>query len=466
MGRGFWQDLRSVFVDDFKDAVRETAGVPVVFLDPDKFNRRHYESTGSVHPDDVQRVREMLEEQLPGITNGVSNADLETAVQLSLTSGPFAVRAEMVPPSGSSATPVPICIVNEPGRLMDHKNELMPMLSRQDLERIREIPGWDDHWDRIIGIHEGTHCNDPPLNTSGMTPDQLSTEVLRSEVRADQASIDWARRNGLNEIAQAMIDYRALGAADDPLHATAILIDRPGPVTIDHLNAARDFRGEMIAKVAADQGLSVADAEKMLQDKPEEFNGHIKRLLSSGAFDGNSNPHVKESIQAFSGAVDRQITGRRIEREQEHERQMRNMGPRHHGALEAPSQPGGQGLRLATSEPPEAPTADTRQRASLGDGAGRYQTASYTGADAIVMPSAHADMDVSTINGGTPVVALNSGDKASMTIGGVAPSAFFASHADNDLALQRVALAQEADVGLERDFQRSTPSVSASYGVA
>ncbi|MBK6896655.1 MAG: hypothetical protein IPH06_08705 [Alphaproteobacteria bacterium] len=450
MGRGFFEDLRSIFIDDYKDAVRETSTVPTVFMDPDKFNRDHFNSTGTVHPDDVKKMREMLERQLPGITNGVTDASLQQAVALSLTRGPFAARGEVAPPAGSTAAPLPVCIVNERGSLLDHKNTFQPLVSAQDLQRIREIPGWTDHWDRMWGVHEGTHCNQPAVNTSGMTPDQEAVTILRDETQADQAAVDWARRNGLNDIAQAFIDHRALGAAFDHEHATAILMDKPGPVTIDHINAARTFRSEMISKVATDQGLSQVDAEAMLNDRPEEFNGHLKRLLGNGAFDGNTNPHVKESIEAFSGAVDRQITERRIERELEQQRRLN--GHDRHGAATDPVT-GREDVRVASGENVSDPKSDA------------FAVANYNGTDAIVMPSAYADMDVSTVSGGAPVVALNDGDKASMTIGGVSASAFFASHADNDLAQQRIALEQESGVGLERDFQRSSPAVG-SYGMA
>ncbi len=457
MARGFWSDLRSLFVDDYKEGVRETSGVPVVFIDPDKFDRGHFDRTGTVHADDARKMREMLEEQLPGMTRGMSDSDMRSAVAQSLSLGPFAVRGEIVPPTGSTAAPAPICIVNEPGSRLNHKNELMPLLSAQDLSRIREIPGWDDHWDRIIGIHEGVHCNQPPLNTAGMTRDQAATAVLGREVEADRAAINWARNNGLNDMAQAMIDFRALGAAGDPEHATAILIDRPGPATQAHIDASRTFRAEMINKVAADQGISAADAGRMLDDRPEEFNGHLKRLIGNGAFDGHANPHVKESIEAFSGAVQRQITDRRVERELEQQRRFE--GNDRHGALEESSPV----LRAAG---PDAAPVQTASVEVAPEEAAPVQVAPVQVASASVsMPSAHADMDVSSIRGGAAVVALADGDQASIKIGGVSASAFFASHADNDLALQRIALEQESGVNLERQFQRSSPSVS-SYGVA
>lgn len=454
MARGFWSDLRSLFVDDYKEGVREASGVPVVFIDPNRFNREHFDKTGTVHPDDAKKMREMLERQMPGITNGMSDADMNVAVSQSLSLGPFAVRAEIVPPAGSTAPPAPICIVNEPGSRLDHKNELMPLLSAQDLSRIREIPGWNDHWERIIGIHEGVHCNQPPLNTAGMTASQIEVAVLGREVEADRAAINWARNNGLNDMAQAMIDFRALGAARDPEHATAILIDKPGPATQAHIDAARTFRSEMISKVAADQGISAADAGRMLDDRPEEFNGHLKRLIGNGAFDGHANPHVKESIEAFSGAVQRQITDRRVERELEQQRRFE--GNDRHGALEDSSPV----LRAAG---PDTAPVQTASAEAAPEQAAPVQVASA----AISMPSAHADMDVSTIRGGAAVVALADGDQATIKIGGVSASAFFASHADNDLALQRIALEQESGLNLERQFQQTGPAVSASaYGVA
>ena len=61
MGRGFFEDLRSLFIDDYKDAVRDTSGVPAVFIDPDDFDRDYYQKNGRVNPADIPKLRQQLE---------------------------------------------------------------------------------------------------------------------------------------------------------------------------------------------------------------------------------------------------------------------------------------------------------------------------------------------------------------------------------------------------------------------
>lgn len=54
------------------------------------------------------------------------------------------------------------------------------------------------------------------------------------------------------------------------------------------------------------------------------------------------------------------------------------------------------------------------------------------------------------------MVTLHDGDQATLTIGGISAVNFFAANADPVLAEQRIALAQEQQDGLERNFKRTT----------
>ncbi len=438
---GFFDDFASIFRDDYKHGVEETSNDPVIHIDPNEFDLEHFANTGSVHPDDIQKARDMFEEQ--GIdTSSATDAQMRALVAQSLARGPFAAgNLTLDTVDGGTGT---FCIVNGQLDEIDHKNEIMPLFSAQDLEDIQEIPGWDDHWDRVIGIHEGTHCNQN-MNTAGMTPAQREMAILGWEAEADQAAINWLRENGKDDMAQAIIDYRILAVAEDPSthadHATSLLIDKPGVTpTPDMMDALKTFPAEMDRVVANDLGITPTEARQMFEDNPEAYIGHVDRLLDEGAFDGNSNPHMKESIEAYAGAYRRQI----IETEPESPRH----GPHHHrrGALETEDT----GTRFASLDDSMVEAASFETAALVNGGTGAGETT----------PSRFADMDISEINGGVPVVTLADGDQAKIEIGGVEPSAFFASHADEGLATQRIELAQQqASIGIEFDTT-GTPAVS------
>ena len=444
-----FEDFVSIFRDDFEHGVEETSNSPVIYLDPNEFDLEHYDNTGNVHPDDIQKARDMFQEQ--GIdTTKATDGQVRAIIVQSLTRGPFAAGNVTLDTVGGGSDD--FCVVNKPLDELDHKNEIIPLFSAQDLEDIQEIPGWDDHWDRVIGIHEGTHCNQN-MSTAGMTQAQEEMAVLGWEAEADQAAIDWLRENGKDDMAQAIIDYRILAVAEFPNvhadHATTLLIDKPGVApTPDMMDALKTFPAEMDRVVANDLGITPSEARQMFETDPEAYIGNVDRLLNEGGFDGHSNPHMKESIEAYSGAYRRQV----IETEP--------APPRHgppgksfprHGALESEDT----GTHFASLD-------DSVIEAASFETAALVNGADVNGADSApeTTPSRFADMDLSDIDGGAPVVTLADGDQAKIQIGGVEPSAFFASHADEGLATQRIELAQQqASIGIEFDTT-GTPAVS------
>ena len=142
-----------------------------------------------------------------------------------------------------------------------------------------------------------------------------------------------------------------------------------------------------------DLGISESDLGDMRKFHAREYAGHVQRLLDSGAFDNaDPNPYVREFIAAYAGAVERRVV---------------DLAP----ALTAEASP--------------------------------------------ASPNGHK-IDVGAIKGGAPVVTLNDGDQATLTIGGVSAVNFFAANADPVLAEQRIALAQENQTGLGQDFKRTT----------
>ena len=329
---GLFKDLKRLFSDNYKDGAEAISNKPVVFLDPNDFdvdvinnnaNNGVAAGTGQlVGQDNIDAAREMLEEQRPGYEATLTDAQVENLIILSLSRGPFAT---VINHNGSD-----FCLINEPLDMIDHKNELMPLLAHTDKSVLGVIPGWDKIWDFAIGAHEGAHCNQPQVSASLPEP-QLSMAILQNEVGADQIAVDWLRDNGYEQIAQALIDYRALSAAADPTHASSALIDAPPPATVtaDHISAAAGFKDAMFDGVAAAEGISRADAEALLASDPERFLNVVRQEMANGAFDGASNTltggnqYMKDYIDDYVGAYQRQVVD-------PDPRPQHNHGPRHH----------------------------------------------------------------------------------------------------------------------------------------
>ena len=379
----------------YRRMVLETAQVPVVFLDPDAFNRQYYMDHGkTVDPADISVVRNMIESQMPGAAANASDEDMAGMVARSMNGGPFALRLS-IPPSADDpdGKPRPFGLVNLQGRNNDQAHEYLPGVAAHTLEFLSVDARDETLWDGFWGIHEGNHINQPEYSSEGMTPDERALNVMNRELESDLRGMDWLARKGRPDLAQDLTDYRALSATSDPTHsATAILSDEPGTqATLEHFQASRKFVGTMWGVVANDLGIGHFDAMHMHRSDEETFNGHVQRLLTEGAFDNaDPNPNVREYIEAYSGAVQRQITDRRVAQEMEANGPDRNK------------------------------------------------------------------VDVGSIKGGTPVVTLNDGDQATLRIGGVSAVTFFAANADPVLAEQRIAMLEANTPVLDTEFTRST----------
>jgi len=311
-----FSDVSSVFIDDYQDGVRDTSSKPVIFTDPNDFDltlkdiiksnvKREDVAKGQfkISPKDRETMREMLEDQHPGITSGQTNREIEIMVYQSVKRGPF---ADIFMKDG-----VEVCIVNELLEEIDHKNEFMPHIAATSLEKLGVIPGWNDHWQRAIGIHEGEHCNQIFPDVSKMSEADIDIHVLNMEAGSDIKAIKWLKENGHPEIAQALHDYRALGANRDPTHATSIFLENEGgniQVWPEHIDAARSFKGAMVNGVASTLGISKQDARQLFDDNPEKFIETARQNLADGVHNGNNtNPHIATYIEDYIGAYQRQI---------------------------------------------------------------------------------------------------------------------------------------------------------------
>lgn len=360
--------------------VRETSEISdIAFINPDAFNALHIKQNGTVDPADIITMRQMIDAQLPGRSSHFDHRQIARLVEASLEAGPFARRYEF-PEAGTPEEQAPFAIVNLQGTNLDHRDEYMPEVAGRDLEILADIPGEDIYWDGFWGIHEGTHPNQP-IYEHLATFDESNADIMDRELEADRAGLAWLRAKGQDEMAQALIDFRALSASADPMHAgIAVLDDAPGTQAgVEVYHAAAKFEGAMDSVVGQDLGLSDADITQMRLLREEEYATHVNRLLGEGAYDNvDPNPYIREYIEAYAGAVQRQIIDRRVARELD----------------------------------PVAPENENIKKA-----------------------------DTATIEGGTPVVTLAEGDQATLTIGGVSAPQFFAAKADPALAERTAALA-------------------------
>lgn len=279
----------------YEKGVESTSYMPVIYIDPNKF---------TLGQPGAQEVRKQLEEQMPGSSARFNDKDLQDIANAALLSGPFATNALIKDRDGGD-----VCLVNKPNGTIinpDHALESFGIAGPGAMDRrhLKDLPGSVEEWQYRVGKHEGEHCNQ--LETDTVTPEG-KCRYLENETRSDRQAIRTLREEGKNDIAQALIDVRAIAAANgDADHATGIFIDDADSPTItpEITAAAREFKDVMVAEVAKRQGLSVAEAEKLRHADPRAFTATVDEAMKDGAFD-QKGPYTKRYIQAYSGAVDR-----------------------------------------------------------------------------------------------------------------------------------------------------------------
>lgn len=391
----------------FQDGVKSVTNLPIVFLNPTDFRRQYFLDNRKVHPDDITKAREVIRQQ--GVDDsGFNDKQLETLVRRSL-SGPFGHAMQVDDTQGQ---PIRICLANGPEGTINGHNDVLLQHARINLQKVSILPGWEQYRERIFGIHEGTHCGQD-MNTKGMTDEQKDIFLLGREAEGDRAAVKWLRDNNLNDVAQYLIDIRALTAVedrDDPRHATAILIDNPNVASSQaHIDAARDLRFQMVSAVMNDRRISMEQAVDMFTNRRAEFVGHVDRILARGGFspaknpDVDNNPFVEQYIRAYAGAYRRQI-------------------------IERPLTPG----------PTPAPGTPSNPHGALdiaaGEDAERYAAADSTGAE----PTEASEPDGTSTRESNVQVALGEGDRATLTIDGMNAPDYWRQIADRDIAQQRL----------------------------
>ncbi len=377
---------------DFRVGVYENTNDAVLFIDPNDLDRSTPYSNAN-----ISAVRDALNNQQDGLGTRLGQNDIEYMIRRALNKSPSAIPKELderyFTPSAPAGETESVCLVINQTHGRDEKLAIASATARMPSSLLKPPPGPEGIWDRFIGVHEGTHCNDT-LDLSNLT----HTDILLSEIKGDLASMQWLKDNNHHDVAQAFTDYRILGAAfnDKIHHATGFAINTNGHIqnTEDYIKAVKEVGPRMLQAVSDEHDLgSQKNAQKMAGRNPGRFVRTIERAIERGEFKDENNPDLESHVQAYTQAFRRQVEG---------------ITP---------------------------PVASQNNITSFNQ------------------------VDLNDIKGGEISVDLAGGDSASMTIGEVTASDFFASFAHPELANQRIAL-QEAAINPALDFSINQNNVA------
>lgn len=356
----------------------------MLFINPSNFSMT--DNPSQITNEDIQDARNQIEAQYPGESSILKDDDIRGIIHRT-TLGESARKDTSIYFDQDTREIVnnTICTVVGPNDIDSKEFDADGFTANLPFSSLKDIPGSDAIWARIIGIHEGEHCNQ---DKKKLNSDDIQT--LTREMGADQKVIKWLEDNDHDDVAQAFIDYRTLGSAHGGHvdHATGLALSTSGhtEITEDYVKAAAEVGSRVLQAVSDEHKLgSQANALKMLERNPGRFVRTIERAIERGEFKDENNPDLESHVQAYTQAFRRQIDG---------------ITP---------------------------PVASQNNITSFNQ------------------------VDINDIKGGEISVDLASGDSASMTIGEVNASDFFASFAHPELANQRIAL-QEAAIDPVLDF--------------
>ena len=202
-------------IRNFRDGVEDTTSTTNLYLDPD-------------HIEDGDDVKQQLEDQAPGISDEIWESLSQLAVLSSSDKegmfdeianafkdgGPAALSHETLTTDDGTR----ICIINEPSRDVDQKEELINAFSGHfdnlDKDRAESVPGGDIDYARAVGVHEGTHCE--------QDDDEYLTQ-REKEIDADEAALKDQLSRGNTSVAKTIYEAREVGARNgaDLDHQTA-----------------------------------------------------------------------------------------------------------------------------------------------------------------------------------------------------------------------------------------------------
>lgn len=380
---------------DYIGGVFESTDRLITFIDPNVLNMSNPHSAAN-----ITAVRDTLNQQQAGFGTRLNQTSITNLIDRAINKSPSAI-ARQVPenlfdPTAPRNQMIDTCLVVKQDFKSDDKADIVEKASGTPVSLLKNIPGSEALWDRLLGVHEGKHCEDNPPVTI--------MDVLIDETDADMASIEWLKNGGNTNVAEALIDYRILGSVhkNDIVHSDGFALQLGGVSLIDadYMKAAQSIRLEVLGVIRDEHGVgSIANALKYIGKFPERCVETVEKALFNGKFTDATNPDLEIQIHAYTQAFRRQMNG------------------------VAPLPKISSNVNSSSNDPKTA------------------------------------FVDINDIKGGEISVDLASGDSASMTIGEVNASDFFASFAHPELANQRIAQ-QEAAIDPALDFSINQNNVA------
>lgn len=290
---------------DYIGGVFESTNKLITFIDPNDLNMSNPHSAAN-----ITAVRDSLNLQQAGFGTRLNQTSITNLIDRAINRSPSAI-ARQVPenlfdPTAPRNQMIDTCLVVKQDFKSDDKADIVEKASGTPTSLLKNIPGSEALWDRLLGVHEGKHCEDNPPVTI--------TDILIDETDADMASIEWLKNGGNTNVAEALIDYRILGSVhkNDIVHSNGFALQLGGVSLIDadYMKAAQSIRLEVLGVIRDEHGVgSIANALKYIGKFPERCVETVEKALFNGEFKDATNPNLELHIHAYTQAFRRKMNG-------------------------------------------------------------------------------------------------------------------------------------------------------------
>lgn len=261
--------------ESYKIGVEEATDVDIVLIDTREIIRSGKNDVYTF----LQGLKEQLDAKVPGIADRLEQRDMLEAMANEFISGnPFAFSPRsMNRLLGTRDSD--ICVINTPDAQMYTKDAFLKRSLGLTDEQLKNFPGTDDDWLRLIGNHEGSHCDSERLTGRDIAK-------LKEETRADRATMIMLIERDQPELALAWKDFRALTAIHGASHATGIFLGNDDKPNLLHVKHANNIQEEMNQRVS--QGFDwknydgqASTPQELLREAPEQYFETLKSTLDT-----------------------------------------------------------------------------------------------------------------------------------------------------------------------------------------
>lgn len=337
--------FRSFFIDDFKTGVESQSKKSVLYFNGNRYDqqqiqtvlgsatdairniKKHNPSIDLSDPKQIENIPEHLkkpllnevdklaklvgdqfDESIQGLSASASKMKLAAIMATGLTKGPFAER---------KIFDTNMCLVNQPlGNELDPENLLKDGLigfaQKQDFnaDHFKPLPGNKAVWDRLVGAHEGEHCNQDDIEMEHAEGDDLLKKTIEGETRSDRAAIKDLIQNGHADVAQAWKDIRIIATVGgDDTHATTLFLDDENfELTDAQLDEIKNIRDTMNSSVGEALGTNKYNAESLRKQDPQRYAQLLQEQIDSGKFPPKKELNEEEQKSKIS-----KLTGLSVE---------------------------------------------------------------------------------------------------------------------------------------------------------